>query len=269
MVPKAVFLDIDGTLIMGPRGPFDDDLAAIGRARQQGHFVFLNTGRSLAVVPPALAAAPWVDGIVAGGGSHVLLVKGGRLETVYHVWVDEADLRAVSAFYLAHPKWCIFEGETEVYAIPPKGKPEYPMAIEESYHIIEDAGDFRGRYAGAVVTKITMDGRVTAGEAALFGDRFNTFYLGGYSEAVIGGESKARGMEIALEALGIPPDRSVAIGDSANDLEMIRRAGTGVAMGNACDELKRAAAWITAPCGRGGVARALEKWVTGDPARDR
>jgi hydroxymethylpyrimidine pyrophosphatase-like HAD family hydrolase len=259
----AVFLDIDGTLIMGAEGPFDDDLAAIERARRQGHRVFFNTGRSLAVIPPYLASAPWIDGIIAGGGSHVLLREGDRFNTIYHVWVDEEALRAVSAFYLAQPKWCIFEGETEVYAIPARGTPEYPMEIEKSYHIIEGAEDFRGPYAGAVVTKITMDGAVTREEEALFAGRFNTFWLGGYSEAVIRGESKARGMEIALAALGIPAARSVAVGDSANDLEMIRRAGTGVAMGNACDELKRAAAWITAPCGKGGVARALEKWVIG------
>ncbi|MDR1617822.1 MAG: HAD family hydrolase, partial [Treponema sp.] len=95
--------------------------------------------------------------------------------------------------------------------------PEYPMEIEESYHIIREAGDFRGRHAGAVVTKITMDGAVTREEAALFAGRFNVFWMGGYSEAVIRGESKARGMEIALEAIGIPQARSVAIGDSAND----------------------------------------------------
>ena len=254
---------------MGAEGPFDDDVAAIDRARRQGHRFFFNTGRSLAVVPPYLAAAPWIDGIIAGGGSHVLIREGDRFNTIHHVWVDEETLCAVSAFYLEHPKWCIFEGETEVYAIPARGTPEYPMEIEESYHIIEGAGDFRGRYAGAVVTKITMDGAVTKEEAALFRDRFNTFRLGSYSEAVIGGESKARGMEIALAALGIPPARSIAIGDSVNDLEMIRRAGTGIAMGNACDELKRAAAWITAPCGQGGVARALEKWVTGAQAPGR
>ncbi|MDR1618351.1 MAG: Cof-type HAD-IIB family hydrolase [Treponema sp.] len=265
----AVFLDIDGTLIMGAEGPFDDDVAAIERARRQGHRIFFNTGRSLAVIPPYLMAAPWVDGIIAGGGSHVLLREGDRLDTIYHVQVDEDALCAIGAFYLAHPKWCIFEGETEVYAIPARGTPEYPMKIEESYHIVEGAGDFHGRYAGAVVTKITIDGAVTREEAALFAGRFNTFWLGGYSEAVISGESKARGMEIALTALGIPPARSVAVGDSANDLEMIRRAGIGIAMGNACDELKRAAAWITAPCGRGGVARALEKWVTGDQDSDR
>ncbi|MDR2159614.1 MAG: Cof-type HAD-IIB family hydrolase [Treponema sp.] len=263
ILPKAVFLDIDGTLIMGKEGPFDDDVAAIGRARRQGHRFFFNTGRSLAVIPPYLAAAPWIDGIIAGGGSHVLLREGGRFRTIHHVWLEEADLCAISAFYLESPKWCFFEGETEVYVIPAGGTGEHPMEIEESYHIVEGADDFRTRYAGAVVTKITMDGAVTTEEEALFGDRFSTFWLGGYSEAVIRGESKARGMEIVLAALGIPAARSVAIGDSANDLEMTGRAGIGIAMGNACDELKRAAAWITAPCGKGGVARALEKWVAG------
>jgi HAD superfamily hydrolase (TIGR01484 family) len=269
MSPKAVFLDIDGTLITEREGPFDDDVAAIEKARRRGHRFFLNTGRSLAVIPPSLAAAPWIDGIVAGDGSHILLKEGGRLRTIRHVRLEEDLLCTVSAFYLEHSKWCIFEGETDVYAVPPGETCEHPIDIEASWHIVERADDFRTRYAGAVVTKITMDGAVTEEEAALFAGRFSVFKLGGYSEAVISGESKARGMKIVLDAVGIPAVRSIAIGDSDNDLEMIRRAGTGIAMGNACEELKRAAAWITAPCGQGGVARALEKWAAGGQDSER
>jgi hydroxymethylpyrimidine pyrophosphatase-like HAD family hydrolase len=65
-------------------------------------------------------------------------------------------------------------------------------------------------------------------------------------------------MRILLDAAGIRREDSVAIGDSANDLDMIRYAGAGIAVGNACDELKAAADWVSAPCGEGGIVRALE-----------
>ena len=52
----------------------------------------------------------------------------------------------------------------------------------------------------------------------------------------------------------------LAIGDSENDLEMLEAAGTGVAMGNAASEVKRAADDITAGNDEEGVALAIRKY---------
>lgn len=57
--------------------------------------------------------------------------------------------------------------------------------------------------------------------------------------------SKANGLKILCGYYGIDMSRTVAFGDSMNDLEIIRAAGTGVAMGNALDELKAAADYVT------------------------
>ena len=52
----------------------------------------------------------------------------------------------------------------------------------------------------------------------------------------------------------------MAAGDGLNDLSMIRDAGVGVAMGNACVEVKQAADAVTACCDDDGVAAAIERF---------
>ena len=62
------------------------------------------------------------------------------------------------------------------------------------------------------------------------------------------------------EYLGVPMSATMAVGDGLNDLTMLREAGIGVAMANACDEAKAAADVITESCDEDGVARAIERF---------
>jgi Cof subfamily protein (haloacid dehalogenase superfamily) len=60
---------------------------------------------------------------------------------------------------------------------------------------------------------------------------------------------------------GIEADEIMAVGDSLNDLEMVRDAGWGVAMGNAMEEVKRAARFVTETNDGDGAAKAIERWA--------
>ena len=53
----------------------------------------------------------------------------------------------------------------------------------------------------------------------------------------------------------------MAIGDGENDIDMLRAAGIGVAMGNAQESVKQATEYHTDLCKEHGFAKALEKWV--------
>jgi Cof subfamily protein (haloacid dehalogenase superfamily) len=64
----------------------------------------------------------------------------------------------------------------------------------------------------------------------------------------------------------IVPERVLAIGDSRNDVPMLRWAGVGVAMGNALPEVKESVRYVTASNTDDGVARAIERFV-GIPAK--
>ena len=53
----------------------------------------------------------------------------------------------------------------------------------------------------------------------------------------------------------------MAIGDDFSDIEMLRYAGIGVAMGNAPELVKASADWVTTTIEDDGVARAIERWI--------
>ena len=75
---------------------------------------------------------------------------------------------------------------------------------------------------------------------------------------------KGRALGKLCEQLGTTLDRCIAMGDSENDLEMLRAVGMPVAMGNANDEVKSIAKYITATNAEDGVAKAIYHLLDGE-----
>jgi len=76
---------------------------------------------------------------------------------------------------------------------------------------------------------------------------------------VLNGEiSKAKGLVVLADLLGIKHEEIIAVGDNFNDMEMLKFAGLGVAMGNAPDLVKRVADIVTASNDQDGVAKLIE-----------
>ena len=71
------------------------------------------------------------------------------------------------------------------------------------------------------------------------------------------------GHKNSCRKLNITRAEVMAIGDSDNDLAMLKAAGVGVAMGNATDEVKKSCAFITGRCEDDGFAQAVDKFVFG------
>jgi Cof subfamily protein (haloacid dehalogenase superfamily) len=80
--------------------------------------------------------------------------------------------------------------------------------------------------------------------------------------------SKANALKFITERLGIQPEEVLAIGDNHNDIEMLRFAGLGIAMGNAHEEVKSVADYVTLKNTEDGVAVALEKFLSFAPPLD-
>jgi len=70
---------------------------------------------------------------------------------------------------------------------------------------------------------------------------------------------KGRALRRVAERLGLPQDRVVAVGDSMNDIEMLRWAGTGVAVANAEEEILRVAGTVVASNVDHGICECIEK----------
>lgn len=73
--------------------------------------------------------------------------------------------------------------------------------------------------------------------------------------------TKKTALERLCKDYDIPADRVMAVGDSRNDVPMMRWAGIGVAMGNALPEVRQAVSHVTDSNDADGVARAIERYV--------
>ncbi|MEZ2122559.1 MULTISPECIES: HAD family hydrolase [unclassified Corynebacterium] len=82
----------------------------------------------------------------------------------------------------------------------------------------------------------------------------------GLLEFAAPGITKATGLRGIARILGTPSERVICFGDMPNDIEMLRWAGTGVAMGNAAPEVKAAADLTTLTNNEDGLAAVLERW---------
>ncbi|MFC2052197.1 Cof-type HAD-IIB family hydrolase [Chloroflexota bacterium] len=73
--------------------------------------------------------------------------------------------------------------------------------------------------------------------------------------------SKGKAMEALASFLGISVTEVMAIGDGANDVSLLSKAGLAIAMGNASDELKAVADYVTLDVDHNGVAAAIERFI--------
>lgn len=73
--------------------------------------------------------------------------------------------------------------------------------------------------------------------------------------------NKGTALSALASYLNVPLKETMAIGDAGNDLEMILKAGIGVAMENAFPEVKKAATYVTASNEASGVAKAIQKFI--------
>jgi len=82
-----------------------------------------------------------------------------------------------------------------------------------------------------------------------------------FLEIIEGSVNKGVALASLAKRFGIAQHEVMAIGDSLNDLEMIKYAGVGVAMGNARPEIKELADIVTVTNEEDGVAEAIERYV--------
>ena len=73
--------------------------------------------------------------------------------------------------------------------------------------------------------------------------------------------TKGKALEALASFLGVPLSEVMAIGDGANDVSLLSTAGLAIAMGNASDELKAVADYVTLDVDHRGVTAAIDKFL--------
>ena len=75
------------------------------------------------------------------------------------------------------------------------------------------------------------------------------------------GVSKGLGLKMLCRHLNLPLEQTIAVGDAENDLEALKTAGLGIAMGNAKEIVRQNCDVMVADCDHDGCAEAIEKYL--------
>ena len=257
----VVFLDLDGTFWNWGAVP-PSAVEAIARAQANGHKVLTNTGRTCGETRDL---SPYrLDGRCYGAGSEVIL--DGR-----HV-VDEP-LGAQTAHYLEFYLQglgiaYLAEGSERCYkAIY---KPEEVRLMEEELAFAWANGDpflvcpdvsemSEADYEQVYKFSVFSQEDTTPDTVPGLPEGFVFTPLGKGGEITRVGITKATALEAVRTALGGAQEwRTMALGDSNNDVPMLRAADVGVCMGNGNDAARAAADWVTSAIDEDGLAHAFE-----------
>ncbi len=259
------FCDIDGTLLPFGKGLPESAREAIMKAQSRGHRFFLATGRSLKEVDPRLDVISFDGGVYSNGvtviykDKPVLDVSLSDKEKKYlfdyaeskgFLYMLQTDggtymTEECKAFFVESmkkyigrvidvPNVVIYNKEEKI-SLPPVRK---FLFLSPSHRMDEARRDLRGEYQ-------VIDNTVSLPQSDM-------------AEICLKGYTKATGIKAMVDALGDDYSSSVAIGDGANDKEMLSEAAFGIAMGNAPINVKEKADWVTSSVDDDGMKRAIE-----------
>ncbi len=250
----AIFLDIDGTLLADSFIIPQRNIDALNAAREKGHLVFINTGRSWGNIPPVLMEQiEKFDGIIAGSGA--MISMNGK--TVFSRYMSKNLCCRLAEYFLSNTEyWCMFEGLKNIYMIEnsDRARADYQIAVTS-------VADMEKICENDEIQVVAMGVEAPKDFIEKFKDEITVFQFERYADCVVKGLNKAKGIEKVLELTGIKKENTIAIGDSNNDMDMIKFAGIGVAMANSQQSILDIADYVTDTNRNCGVAKAIEKFL--------
>lgn len=250
---KLIATDLDGTLLMPDGKPGPRTLAAIDAFCRQGGIFVPVTGRRGPNVPEFIRENSSIAYVIFGNGGRC--VKNDTFESVFVNPIPApVAARALTALMDYNALWLIFHDKICLDVQHKAG-----MSEEEAFRLIREPGitiEKLDIYPDDIKDKPEMWEKVShIPELVLSCAGAPNIELNDPEG------QKGKGVSRLARMLGIRKDEIMAFGDGLNDMSMLEASGFPVAMGNAVDELKAAAGYITLTNAEEGVAAAIEKFA--------
>ena len=251
----ALFFDIDGTLVSFKTHQIPaSTIFALTQAKANGHKVFIATGRPPLILTNVGPIEHLIDGYVAINGA--LCWVGNQIISCKDIAKDEA--RFVVSDAQEKQYGLIVVGERSVAVLDPKGDVDkifrQEIAVENldlarpieevmQQRILQMTPFFNSHYEHELMARLP---HCTSGR-----------WHPAFTDITARGADKGEGILTMAQHMGLDPQLTMAFGDGGNDTSMIRKAGIGIAMGNALDSLKQEADFTTTSVDDDGVLNAL------------
>lgn len=267
---KALFLDLDGTLLTDDKQIPEGNREAIYRMLEQGHSVIIATGR------PLVSAVLQAEKLgLTSRGCYIIAFNGGTLYDSFEkkvIYRSTIPIEIVTKMFAEANKRGIHiqTYRDDKVVVEPAGDDDivrqYCSKIIVEHEVIPDIRMLDEEPVKMLI--IDMNDPAPLEEfrqwVASWGDDvLDTFFSNDqYVEIVSKGLNKGNALLQMAEILGVDRGNTISAGDAGNDLQMIEAAGLGCAMSNATDEIKAAAGYITEhdnnEC---GVAEIIDRFI--------
>lgn len=270
---QLIALDMDDTLLDSHKEISPKTQDAIHRAFAAGKEVVLCTGRSTVELSDYFQMFPEMRYAVCASGAYVYDIQNQQ-----YLCLHPLDWELVETIFQ------IAEGKDVLPQIFMDSRPHFfrsQLDVSEKYHIKQYEGMFRAlgvlcenpydlcRRQHSNIVKINLyhtsaeDRQATRhmmdGLPLVFADAEVTGL-----ELSPAGVDKGVGLQELCALLNLPLSRVISVGDSFNDIPVLKRAGLSVAVGNARTVVKEICDVIVADCDHDGVAEAIDTYLLGN-----
>ena len=267
---QLICMDLDGTALSADRKTFSPRLmAALEAAHQKGIAIAPVTGRQFGLLPPAVTGHPvWENLVVTCNGGGIYRLGTGECLLSRHISEEALE---------------------QLLDIAEKFRIPLEFSVDSRLHLTKESYDAQLPHenlrfhvhtilaqSGVIVDslrplcdKIVEKAQLPwippeiskAVEAALQDVAVSAVWSSASSMEITHPDAN-KGMALAslCRLLNIPPENTMALGDSGNDEGMLRAAGLGVAMGNAPEFIKIASDAVTETNANDGAAIAIERF---------
>lgn len=255
---KAVFFDIDGTLIrMDTHEIPSSALSALQQLKENGIRLFIASGRpplQLPLLCETFRTFPW-DGYVLMNGQYC---TDADLKPFYQNPVPRETMKTLVPYLKTVDYCCTFYELDYAYDI---------RFNEHMYAYLKEIGQqsrmypvldperacTHDTYQICPYIPAERDAEFLAHAPGMKSARWTSEF----ADMIPADGGKPEGVSRMLEKFGIGREECMAFGDGGNDMTMLQYAGIGVAMGNASDRVKACADYVTDDISRDGLAKAL------------
>lgn len=264
--PHLVALDIDGTVV-----DYDDRMTervreTVRAVSAAGHHVTISTGRALAGALEVANRLGLVTGYVIASNGAVIARLDPELERGWELFhtVTFDPKPALERMHEALPTAILLVEDPDLVRWATGGFPDGELNEDSELNIVpfhELLEKDAVRIVLRELTGTTEEFEKAVHASGLHGVTYNVGWSN-WLDISPEGVSKASGLEIVAERLGVPAERTVAAGDGTNDHEMLDWAHHAIVMGQAKEETKAFATVIAPPVSEDGLAIALEEYFT-------
>lgn len=253
MTRKLIAFDIDGTLLNSDQEGLASSLEVISKLQRAGHFVTIATGRSL----------PTTKGVIKDFNFENYVLCNGAYAFVDHQQVhsnplDKVELKKLVELANEKKIDLLYQTMDEVKQQGPFIHP-YNREMQEKFNPEKPSYDFDIDKEEAIYQAILFCGRAEEGELATNFEKIRFTRWGDEAmDAVPINGSKAVTLDKIAKIHGFTSQDMIVFGDGENDIEMLKLAGLGIAMGNATDYVKGFANYVTKSNDEDGIWHAAK-----------